>query len=214
MLKLLTITLGVPALPISREALWSFLFSAVVAIATAAYALLTWRLVAETRRMREAATQPHVGVSVLPSEYAPVGFADLVIRNYGSGPALDVTFRPEEATPAVADATILDELHDLGIVKNGIPYLAPGAEFRLYYAQLLGRSDQELATNIHIRVKYVDLNRRQYEMCYPLELGHFAKRMRIGHPPLQEIGRELKRLREEVEQIRAAIQSSGSGNST
>src|SRR5947208_9205421 len=81
---------------------WSFVLSAVVASATTVYALLTWRLVAETKRLREAYSEPHVGVSVLPSEYASTGFADLVIRNDGLGAAIDLRFIPKEATPEQA----------------------------------------------------------------------------------------------------------------
>jgi len=198
----------------STEIFWALLISGLGAVATTGYAILTWFLASETRRLREASTEPHVGVSVLPSEYAPVGFADLVIRNSGLGPAFDVQFIPEEATPRVANATLLQELRELGIVRNGIPYLAPGNEFRIYYTQLLGKSDAELTTNVHLRVKYRSLTNREYQPCYPLELGHFAKRMRIGRPPLQEIARELERLCKEVEQIRKLIERRIHGNET
>jgi hypothetical protein len=39
-------------------------FSGVVALSTVVYAVLTWKLVAETRKMREAQTEPKVSVFV------------------------------------------------------------------------------------------------------------------------------------------------------
>lgn len=191
--------------PSSHDGSTAVAIAAIAAAATTVYVVLTGWLAWETRKLRLSAVQPHVGVSVLPSEWASTGFADLVIRNDGVGPAINVRFIPEEATPGVANAELLGELRRLGIVQNGIPYLAPGSEFRLYFAQLVGRGDAQLRTNIHLRVIYESIDHRTFEPCYPLELGHFAKRMRIGHPPLPEIADEMKRLRNVVEQILSVI---------
>src|SRR4030042_3745759 len=44
----------------------SVLFSGIVAIATISYALLTWGLVHETKKMREIQTQPFISLNIEP----------------------------------------------------------------------------------------------------------------------------------------------------
>jgi hypothetical protein len=68
---------------------FSLIFSCVVALATVIYAVLTWRLVSETRRMREAQTEPNIFVNLQPREEW-INFIDMVIQNIGSGPAYNI----------------------------------------------------------------------------------------------------------------------------
>jgi len=46
----------------------SLIFSALVAVSTMVYAVLTWKLVSETKKMREAQTEPKISVSIQPRE--------------------------------------------------------------------------------------------------------------------------------------------------
>ena len=45
------------------------IFTAVVAIATVVYAILTWKLVSETRMMREVQTEPKISAIIQPKDY-------------------------------------------------------------------------------------------------------------------------------------------------
>src|SRR4051812_27728688 len=94
----------------STEAIVSLVFSGVVTLATAVYAGLTWKLVSETRLLRRAQTDPHVVVWVVPSAWA-FGFADLMVKNFGFGAALDVRFEIVEVIPGAADRKILNALN-------------------------------------------------------------------------------------------------------
>ena len=49
-------------------------FTGVVALSTVVYAFLTWRLVSETRRMREVQTEPRVSVRVEPDHTGLPGY--------------------------------------------------------------------------------------------------------------------------------------------
>lgn len=42
------------------------IFTGVVTIATAVYAVLTWKLVSETRQMREVQTEPKIEITTCP----------------------------------------------------------------------------------------------------------------------------------------------------
>jgi hypothetical protein len=67
------------------------IFSGSVVAATIAYVVLTWKLVSETRKMREAQTEPKVFVTIQPREEW-INFMDLVIQNIGLGPAYNIEF--------------------------------------------------------------------------------------------------------------------------
>lgn len=74
-----------------NESAFTVIFSALVAIATLVYAILTWRLVSETRKMREAQTEPNISVTIQPREEW-MNFVDLIIQNIGLGPAYNIKF--------------------------------------------------------------------------------------------------------------------------
>ena len=69
------------------------IFTAVVALSTGVYAVLTWQLVSETRRLREAQTEPRVSVMLELAERVGHGGMELVIRNEGQGPAQNIRFK-------------------------------------------------------------------------------------------------------------------------
>ena len=66
-------------------------FTGVVAFSTGVYAVLTWRLVTETRRMREFQMEPRVCIRVEADRTGLLGY-ELVIQNEGQGVAKNVRF--------------------------------------------------------------------------------------------------------------------------
>ncbi|HEX7137644.1 MAG TPA: hypothetical protein VF219_07355 [Vicinamibacterales bacterium] len=182
-------------------------FAVVVAISTVVYVCLTLYLVVETRKMRRVQTEPKIGISIVQSEHA-FGFADLMIRNDGAGPALDLKFEivitPEGATP---DAEILKTLAALGAIKTGIPYMSPGAEYRAYFGQMVGRSDAEMATHLHLKVTYRSVHEEQYDDCYPVDLLPYTQRRRIGTPVGEQVVGELAAIRKQLERLRTGSTS-------
>src|ERR1051326_4968339 len=125
---------------------WERIFSGVVALSTLVYAVLTSRLVTETSKMRHVQSDPQIGISVVQSKDA-FGFADMLIRNDGAGPAVDVRFEIVKTDTGDPDPQVLASLESLGLMQTGIPYMSPGGEFRTYIAQILGRSDAAMQTD-------------------------------------------------------------------
>ena len=77
-------------------------FSGLVALSTLVYAVLTWRLVTETKRMREVQTEPKVSVRAELSRDVGHGGIELIIRNEGQGPAQNIRFE-FEGNPMTGD---------------------------------------------------------------------------------------------------------------
>ncbi|PKL57955.1 MAG: hypothetical protein CVV34_04830, partial [Methanomicrobiales archaeon HGW-Methanomicrobiales-5] len=99
-------------------------FTGVVAASTVVYAILTWKLVSETQKMREAQTEPKISVFV---ETHPKFFLikNLVIRNIGLGTAYNLKFSvfPDFKTYNCG------MLSEMTIIKNGIPHLPPNNSY-------------------------------------------------------------------------------------
>ena len=87
----------------------SVLFSAVVTVATVVYAILTWKLVAETRLLREAQTEPCVEITAQPLETA-FNLLRLQIRNTGMGAARQLRFRIRAVNGGEGALAMLNEL--------------------------------------------------------------------------------------------------------
>lgn len=101
------------------------LFAAVVAIATGVYAWLTAKLVAETRYLREAQTEPRIEVSYRPRDEW-ISLIDIVIKNIGCGPAYDLSFSSSATVSNRGSEELLSRLKELKSLNSGIAYLGPG----------------------------------------------------------------------------------------
>lgn len=95
------------------------IFTAVVTVATAVYALLTWKLVAETRLMREVQTEPKIEISVGSFDTA-LHLLRLHVRNIGLGPAFAVRFSPKVAAGGEMAHALLMEFMATNFFVTGL----------------------------------------------------------------------------------------------
>ena len=111
--------------------IWLLVFSGVVAVSTFVYAILTWRLVGETRRMRLAQTEPMISVTYQVRQHG-INYVDFCVKNVGAGPALDISLEVDPDFEYVPDKL----LSELNLFKNGLNYLGPGDELRFFLTSL------------------------------------------------------------------------------
>ena len=103
----------------NKEAI-TLIFSFVVTTSTVFYAILTWRLISETIKMRKAQTEPRISIYVQPCQVS-MSFFDIVIKNIGLGPAYDVRFEILEEF----DVKEGRKLSEIDFIKEGINYMPP-----------------------------------------------------------------------------------------
>ena len=118
-------------------------FSGVVVASTVVYAALTWRLVGETRRMREVQTEPKVSVFLELNEHVG-NVMDFVIHNIGQGPAYNIRFTFQGDPIYFGEDRLIDQLP---VARNGLNYLGPNQTFRFV---LGGLSERPLTTPFRI----------------------------------------------------------------
>lgn len=139
---------------------FAVMFSAVVAIATIVYAILTWKLVSETTKMREAQTEPKVSVTIHPREEW-INFIDMVIQNIGLGPAYDIKFKINPDFE-YAKGRFLSEL---GFMKNGLRYLAPNQKLQFFLTSMIENFEEKTKKLFEIRVTYQNSVVKNMKMC-------------------------------------------------
>lgn len=113
-------------------------FTAVVALSTVAYVVLTWQLVSETRQLRRVQTEPRVSVRLELADRARHGAMELVIRNEGQGPAQNIQFNFQGDPTYFTKNGKRPPIDELPIIKGGLPYLGPEQSFRVFLGWLFG----------------------------------------------------------------------------
>jgi hypothetical protein len=180
----------------------SLLFSFVVAGATVFYAILTRRLVDETRRMRAIQSDPHIAVWI-ESHEASLNFIMLVIENIGFGPAYDIHL---SADPDF-EADHGHHLSQIGIFEHGIPFMAPGQKITFYLTSLLGQIDEIQKPHTKFRftvtAKYKSATNGESEQQYRIDFLHLLGLSTLGDPPLQSIADNIEKIKDSLERIQS-----------
>jgi hypothetical protein len=130
----------------------TFISSFIVAAITSVYVVFTWYMLQESKKMRLLQSQPSVSITTEPEGSGPISLIDLVIKNIGLGPAYDLRFKYKPDIEII-DGALLSEV---GLIKDGIPYLAPQQEFKILLTNLYGASKEKKEQPLSITVQYRD----------------------------------------------------------
>ena len=175
-------------------------FSALVTTATLVYAILTWKLVNETRRMRKAQTDAKVTVRVEPRKEM-INFIDFIICNEGMGPAYNVQFNLKPHSLQIKDESIIDKINSLGFIQNGIKYLSPNQEIRTFLTSLLENFEKKIDTKFYIYISYRNASGEQSEDNYLIDMSIFKGINQLGKPPLYSIAKSLEEIQKDFHNI-------------
>lgn len=178
----------------------NLLFAAVVAAATAVYAWLTAKLVAETRRLRQVQTEPHIEVFYRPRDEW-ISLLDIVAKNIGNGPAYDLKFSCVATVSNKGSEILLGRLRDLKGFSTGIAYLGPSQEFFSFWTQMTEDFEDKVATQIRVRTTCRSATGALYDRQHLLDLSELKGISRIGEPPLLKIAKSLEELQKDVQHL-------------
>jgi hypothetical protein len=167
-------------------------FSGLVAMSTTVYAVLTWVLVSETRKMREAQTEPNISIS-LQQRGRWGDLLDLVIQNIGLGEAFDVKF--EVKTDFRINSPMKqyqNPFQDLNIIKNGLNHIAPNQSYVFF---LTSARAVETVPSFEIKVHYKNNGGVLLpEKIYQIDFSTFTGIIQ-GGDPLEKIADNIANLR-------------------
>jgi hypothetical protein len=178
----------------------TLLFSSIVTLCTFGSALLTVFLLAETRRMREVQTEPHVDFTYRVREEW-IAHLDIVVRNIGLGAAHDVRFRAEPVTDDPETRALVRELTDIGFIHVGLNYLSPGQQASSFFTNVSENHNSKLASKFKVTVTYRSSGGRRYKDEYVIDLAELVGLRRIGEPPLHSMAKSLENLHLNVREL-------------
>lgn len=174
-------------------------FSGLVAVSTVFYALLTLKLVTETRRMREVQTEPRISIRPELAENVGHGGIELVIRNEGLGSAQNIRFEFQ------GDPTYFElsgPIDQLPVIKNGLQYLGPNQSFRFLLGWLFGeaftRANQEPWV---FEIQYENQVGSKKKDKFVVDFSQFSQLIVGGGPPLYKMEKHLEKLQRDVHNL-------------
>lgn len=167
--------------------------SGVLTLATTIASLIvTVKLAAETRTMREAQTEPRLQILAAPHETAP-NIVTLRIKNVGPGPAYDVRFSIQGETKTQGEREVIEDFCRTRFLLNGLRYLGPGQEIGSHFTQITETTIEKIESRLTVAVEYKNLKRKIYKEEFPI---HFVEFIGYGRfeLPLYSIAESLKKI--------------------
>jgi hypothetical protein len=169
---------------------------------TACYVVLTYRLVKETKMLREAQTQPKLSIYI-KQEKDCIHFFDLVIENIGASPAHNIKFNAKSLFKYTDDQL----LSDLNLFKNGLSYLGPKQSIQFFLTNLLENFKEKLSNPLIVDATYSDAADVKYTDSFHIDFSWLDGLTYMGGPStakgfkgieqnIKEVATELQKLRQ------------------
>jgi len=175
------------------------IFSFFVTVATIMYAVLTGKLVSETKKMRESQTEPNVFMSIQSKEEY-IGLADLIIQNIGLGAAYNLKFEVEPDFELSKGY----RLSEIPIIKQGIRSMPLNRKISCFLTSLVGRADELEKIKIRAVIKYENILKKPFQQEYILDFAELYGIRRVGVPALQEIAKNIEKIQEDIHDLMTA----------
>ena len=180
----------------NNESVIMIIFSAIVTIATAVYAILTYILVSETRSLRRAQTEPNISITIQPNEER-LEIIDMIVQNHGFGSAYDLQFTVNsdfEMFPGML-------LSEMGFMKNGLKYLAPNQKIQFILAVFDANRDMKNENKFEIGVTYQNSMETKYKHLYLIDFSQFNYFSQLDETPLQKIANNIDKIQSDINRI-------------
>ena len=175
----------------------SILFSAAVTVATVVYAILTWKLVTETRLLREAQTEPRIEISAQPFETA-FNLLRLQVRNTGLGPAQRLRFRIKVIEGGEPAQRMLVELTNPNFFAKGLEYFGPGQERFSAFTNMAVDFNAKVAAVFEVTMRYEGATGKRYEASTIIDMAEWKGAQQLGTPSLYKIANSIDKLQRDI----------------
>ena len=170
--------------------LFSLIFSGIVALSASIYASLTWRLVNETRILREFQSSPQVYFTCVVREEW-INFIDFVIHNAGQGFAYNLKFEIETSSKYWKE-----RFSQLKFIE-GIKFLPPNFKIQSFFTSLADDFEEKSKEPFTIKIKYFDKPEnegKEYNGEFTIDFSKYQGMEQLGEPPLHKIADSLYRI--------------------
>lgn len=176
------------------------IFTGVVTLSTVVYAILTGLLVAETRRMRQAQTEPRVEVTIKPREEW-ISLIHVYVRNIGLGPAYEISFEVTAEAGEEGAKALIQDFTRTQFFTTGLRYLGPGQEVISDYSQMTEKFEAKIESVLIFVVRYKSATGKDYMDRYRIDFSEFKGRTQIGKPHLYAIAQYLEKIQQDFNRL-------------
>ncbi|MFM1692138.1 hypothetical protein [Aeromonas salmonicida] len=176
------------------------IFSAAVTLATVVYAILTWILVSETRKMRQVQTEPKIEISLQSLDIA-VHIFRLHIRNIGLGPALNIKFSPKIVSGGESAKTLITDFTKTNFFKIGLSYLSPGEQRLSHYTEMTNDHNGKISSVIAFDIEYQGPTGKKYKETLTIDMSEHKGTYQLGKPHLYSIALSLEKLQKDLHHV-------------
>lgn len=136
----------------NSEAL-TVIFTAVVTLSTAVYAVLTWRLVSETRKLRKVQTEPKIHITLNSLDFL-ISLTRLKIENIGSGSARNLKITPSTVSGGESAQGLIEDLTRSNFFKTGLRHFGPGQIIYSLYTDMRKDFEGKIASVLSFKLCY------------------------------------------------------------
>lgn len=176
------------------------IFTAVVTLATAIYAVLTWILVSETRQMRKVQTEPRIQITIDALDIA-IHLVRLKIKNIGQGPAIELKLAPRALTQTEATDELIQDFTKSNYFKTGLKYFGPGEERVSHFTEMTKNHNGKIEAVIGFYLTYSSLSGQRYSHEVVIDMTEYKGTYRLGTPHLYSIANSLKKIQEDLQRF-------------
>lgn len=174
--------------------------AAIGVVTTGLLIMLNWRLVNETRRLREIQTEPELDVYIIPNQRY-INIVELVVRNSG-GPAANVKWSIN-IDEAVASEKGLKIREVAMFSKAG--YIPAREKFVFFLGNAMELLKKPVLPVFTIRVEYDNyLGKNKTKKEFHIDVSQWEGLIVIGKDPACEIADNLKQLSQTIDKISRA----------
>lgn len=175
----------------------TLVFSAIVAIATVFYVILTSRLVRETAALRRLQSEPQLDLT-LQSVPASIHVLRLVLRNVGMGPAMGLQILVTPLTGGEVASQIIEGFGKVGLMKRGLSYLGPRQEVQSGYVSTFQLGQAIWDCSFEVVINYQGPERTPRQERWIIDFAEQKGNYTIGTPPLEKIEKHLEQISKDL----------------
>ncbi|EOG6951567.1 hypothetical protein ACLH30_003250 [Edwardsiella piscicida] len=187
---------------------FSVVFSAIVTVSTIVYSCLTYKLFAETKKMRMVQTEPKIEITIKSADIA-IHMVRLHVKNIGLGPAINVKFNPKVIRGGEVAQSLLDELTMINFFNTGFNYFGPSQERYSSYADMTTGYDGKIESVLAFDISYESTTGVKYQESSTIDMSELKGAYRLGTPNLYSIAKSIEKIQHDVSHITSGSKKIG-----
>jgi hypothetical protein len=163
----------------------TLIFSGIVTTSTVIYAILTHKLVKETKATRLLQITPDVQVYLEKAE-TDAHLVYLIIENLGYGVASEVKLTIIKDFNHYNNERL--RLSNMGSFKHGLSSFYPKKRYKYFFTNLLENFENKVNDTIEIGVTFKDIYNKKYQRKFVLQINEILGTGMMVNPPDSFIG--------------------------